>query len=242
MSFNSSVTPKIGQALTCQECSLADLCLARTLSPDDLQQFELMVRGSPALGRGETLYRDGDDFKKLYVVKSGSYKTVVSASDGITQITGFYLPGELFGFDGFRDKHSCSAVALEYSRVCELSLSSIDKLVTKLPTLRWELDRQIAREITSDQSMLLLLARRTAEERIASFLLSISLRFSQRVFSGIEFRLSMSRHEIANYLGLAAETVSRIFRRFKEYGIALSNGRMITIQNYAVLEDWANIK
>jgi CRP/FNR family transcriptional regulator len=90
--------------------------------------------------------------------------------------------------------------------------------------------------------MLLLLARRTAEERIASFLLSISLRFSQRGFSGIVFRLSMSRHEIANYLGLAAETVSRIFRRFKEYGIALSNGRMITIQNYAVLEDWANIK
>ena len=187
MSFIPSISPNISQALTCKECSLSELCLARAMSPDDLQQFELMVRGSPALGRGETLYRDGDDFKNLYVVKSGSYKTVVSAVDGITQITGFYLPGELFGFDGFRNKHSCSAVALEYSCVCELSLSSIDKLVTELPTLRWELDRQIAREITRDQSMLLLLARRTAEERIASFLLSISLKYRQRGFSSIEF-------------------------------------------------------
>tara|TARA_Y100000031_G_scaffold131469_1_gene151843 strand:- start:975 stop:1676 length:702 start_codon:yes stop_codon:yes gene_type:complete len=221
--------------LTCQDCSLAELCLPRALSPDDMGQFETMVGQRPAMVRGNFLYQTGDVFEGLYAVKSGSFKTTISASDGEDQITGFYLPGELFGFDGFDDHHSCSAVALEHSCVCELPLSSIDQLVVKIPSLRRELDRLMAREITTDQAMLLQLSRRTAEQRLAAFLVSLSSRFRQRGFSGTEFRLSMSRHDIANYLGLAAETVSRLFKRLKEHHLVFVNGRTIIIQDFEAL-------
>ena len=221
--------------LTCRDCSLAELCLPRVMSPDDLKQFETMVDQRPAMARGNFLYQTGEVFGGLYAVKSGSFKTTISAFDGEDQITGFYLPGELFGFDGFDDNHSCSAVALEHSSVCELPLNSIDQLAIKIPNLRRELDRLMAREITTDQSMLLQLSRRTAEQRLAAFLVSLSTRFRQRGFSGTEFRLSMSRHDIANYLGLAAETVSRLFKRFKENHLASVNGRTIIIQDFEAL-------
>lgn len=225
----------IPMKLTCRDCSLAELCLPRALSPDDMEQFETMVDHRPAMARGNFLYQTGDVFGGLYAVKSGSFKTTISASDGEDQVTGFYLPGELFGFDGFDDHYSCSAVALEYSSVCELPLSSIDQLVVKLPNLRRELDRLMAREITTDQSMLLQLSRRTAEQRLAAFLVSLSIRFRQRGFSGTELRLSMSRYDIANYLGLTAETVSRLFKRLKEHHLALVNGRTVIIQDFEAL-------
>ncbi|MEE3191455.1 MAG: fumarate/nitrate reduction transcriptional regulator Fnr [Pseudomonadota bacterium] len=221
--------------LTCKDCSLAELCLPRGLSLDDMERFEAMVDQRPAMARGKILYQTGDVFTGLYAVKSGSFKTTISASDGEDQITGFYLPGELFGFDGFDDNHSCSAISLEHSSACELPLSSIDQLVVKIPNLRRELDRLMAREITADQSMLLQLSRRTAEQRLAAFIVSLSTRFRQRGFSGTEFSLSMSRHDIANYLGLAAETVSRLFRRFNEKHLASANGRTIIIQDFEAL-------
>ncbi len=214
---------------------MAELCLPRALSPDDMRQFETMVDQRPAMARGNFLYQTGDVCDRLYAVKSGSFKTMISASDGEDQITGFYLPGELFGFDGLADNHSCSAIALEHSYVCELPLTSIDLLVAKIPNLRRELDRLMAREITADQSMLLQLSRRTAEQRLAAFLVSLSTRFRQRGFSGTEFRLSMSRHDIANYLGLAAETVSRLFKRLKQHHLAFVNGRTIIIHDFEAL-------
>lgn len=160
---------------------------------------------------------------------------MVSTQDGENQITGFYLPGELFGFDGFDDNHSCSAVALERSNVCELPLDSIEELSSHIPSLRLELDRLMGRQINSDQSMLLLLSRRSADERLATFLVSLSIRFQQRGLSANEFRLSMSRHDIANYLGLAAETVSRLFKRLKESKIASVNGRTIIVHDFDAL-------
>ena len=221
--------------LTCKDCSLAELCLPRGVSPDDMGRFETMVDQRPPLSRDEPLYRIGDQFTALYAVKSGSLKTLVSTQDGENQITGFYLPGELFGFDGFDDNHSCSAVALERSNVCELPLDSIEELSSHIPSLRRELDRLMGRQINSDQSMLLLLSRRSADERLATFLVSLSIRFQQRGLSANEFRLSMSRHDIANYLGLAAETVSRLFKRLKESKIASVNGRTIIVHDFDAL-------
>ena len=221
--------------LTCKDCSLAELCLPRGLSPDDMKRFEAIVDQRPAMVRGKPLYQTGDVFTGLYAVKSGSFKTTISAPDGEDQITGFYLPGELFGFDGFDDSHSCSAISLEHSTVCELPLSAIDQLMANVPSLRRELDRLMAREITADQSMLLQLSRRTAEQRLAAFLVSLSTRFRQRGFSPTEFTLSMSRHDIGNYLGVAAETVSRLFRRFSEQRLASANGRTIIIHDFETL-------
>ena len=85
--------------------------------------------------------------------------------------------------------------------------------------------------------MLLLLARRTAESRLASFLVSLSKRLGSRGFSKTEFNLVMSRHDIANYLGLAAETVSRLISKFQEAGILEVNRRRVVIRDVKALHD-----
>ncbi len=217
--------------LSCRDCSLAELCLPRGLDAQDLERFEAVVGQKPPLQSGELAYHAGDASHALYAVKSGSLKIVMSALDGEEQIIGFSMPGELFGFDGIQNGHTCTAVALERTNICELPLDSISEISKEIPSLNRELYKVMAHEISLDQSMLLLLARRNAEDRLAAFLLSLSQRFANRGFSEVDFTLSMSRHDIANYLGLAAETVSRLFSRLADGGLLSVNGRKIKIHN-----------
>ena len=217
--------------LSCKNCSLSELCLPRGLSDADIAEFESIVSPKRPLSRGETLYRSGDNTQSLYAVKSGALKSVINTPDGEEQIVGFHMPGEIVGLDGIDDSHSCSVVSLERSSVCELPLKEMDKLTAAIPSLNRELHAVMRREISQDQSMLLLLAQRTAENRLATFLLSISQRLGSRGFSETEFDLSMSRHDIANYLGLAAETVSRLIARFQDSGILKVTRRHVQIQD-----------
>ncbi|MDP6399181.1 MAG: fumarate/nitrate reduction transcriptional regulator Fnr [Arenicellales bacterium] len=217
--------------VSCKDCSLAELCLPRGLDAKDLQRFEKVVGQKPPLKKGEIIYHAGDDFRALFAVKSGSLKIIMSPPDGEEQIIGFSMPGELFGFDGIEDVHSCSAVALERTSICELPLDAVSDIAREIPSLNRELYKVMANEISTDQSMLLLLARRSAEDRLAAFLLSLSRRFSSRGFSETDFVLSMPRHDIANYLGLAVETISRLFSRLAEENVVSANGRKVRIHS-----------
>lgn len=217
--------------LSCRDCTLAELCLPRGLDAQDMERFEAVVGQRAPLKRGESAYRAGDQFNALFAVKSGSLKIVMSPPDGEEQIIGFSMPGELFGFDGIQEGHTCTAVALERTSLCELPLDGISEVASQIPSLNRELYKVMANEISIDQSMLLLLARRSAEDRLAAFLLSLSRRFASRGFSETDFTLSMSRHDIANYLGLAAETVSRLFSRLDDAGLLTVNGRKIQIHD-----------
>ncbi len=221
--------------LSCKDCSLAELCLPRGLSPKEFEQFVSMVKQRSPMATRDVLYRSGDAFRAIYAVKSGCIKTSISSADGEEQITGFFMPGELFGFDGLNNDHVCSAVALERSYVCELPVTSVDELAQQIPGLRRELFRMMSREINEEQSMLFLLAQRSADERLAAFLLSLSTRLQYRGHSGVEFRLSMSRHDIANYLGLAAETVSRNLGRLTEEKVISLSGRTVVIEDLVAL-------
>jgi|TARA_B100001971_G_scaffold140372_1_gene129688 CRP/FNR family transcriptional regulator len=222
--------------LSCKDCSLAELCLPRGLSPKEFEQFVSMVKQRSPLATRDVLYRSGDAFRAIYAVKSGCIKTSIASADGGEQITGFFMPGELFGFDGLDNGHVCTAAALERSRVCELPVTSVDELAQQIPGLRRELFRMMSREINEEQSMLFLLAQRSADDRLAAFLLSLSTRMQYHGRSGVEFRLSMSRHDIANYLGLAAETVSRHLGRLTEEKVISISGRTV------VIEDPANLR
>jgi CRP/FNR family transcriptional regulator len=100
----------------------------------------------------------------------------------------------------------------------------------------------MSKELQSDEHFMLVLGKKTSEERLSNFLISLSTRFSQRGFSGTEFNLSMSRNDIANYLGLAVETVSRLFTRFQNAGLIEVNRKLITIKNLEGLNELAGAK
>ncbi len=179
-----------------------------------------MVTHCYAVHRGEYLFHSGDSFKSLYAIKSGSIKTYTRKEAGNDQITGFYLSGELIGLDAIEEGvHHCSAKALETSAVCEIPFDSLEALSSSIPQLQRKLYRLFSKEIHQDTNLLTLLGSKNAEERLAGFLLDFSSRFKKRGFSSTDFYLSMSRNDIGSYLGLAVETVSRLFTRFHDEGI-----------------------
>jgi CRP/FNR family transcriptional regulator, anaerobic regulatory protein len=206
--------------VACQECSLNEICLPVGMGESDLNRLDSIIDRKRPLARGDHLFRIGDPFQSLYAVRSGSLKTYATSEDGQEQVMGFHLPGELVGLDAIADgHHPLAAKALETTSVCEIPFGELETLSNQLPTLQHQLLRVMSQEIRDDEQNMVTLGQKSAEERLASFLIGISGRFGRRGFSENQFNLSMSRSDIGNYLGLALETVSRLFTRFQNEGL-----------------------
>jgi CRP/FNR family transcriptional regulator, anaerobic regulatory protein len=207
------------------------------LAAEDVERLDEIVKRTRPLHRGDFLFRDGDRFRSLYVVKTGSVKTFAPSPEGGEQVLGFHLPGEIIGLDAIdKDAHICSAKVLETSAICEIPFSRLEELTSTIPSLQHQMYRLLSKEIGHDTDMLLLLGKKNAEERLAAFLLSMSKRLHKRGLSATDFYLSMSRHEIGNYLGLAVETVSRLFTRFQEDGLMYVDRKHIQLLGVSALE------
>lgn len=165
----------------CERCSLHARCLPLGLDVKALESFDAIIERPRPLKRGEALVRQGDRFESLYVVRSGSLKQSVAQDAQRDQVTHFYLPGELVGLDGIGDS-ACygSVTALESAFVCELPFTRLEDLAERLPELRGQLYRCMSRELRNDQRMMCLLSGRTADQRLASFVLGLSERFRAR--------------------------------------------------------------
>ena len=226
--------------LACKNCSLHQLCLPLGISGNDLERLEGIIARKRPMRRGEHLYSQGDKFRSIYAVRTGSVKFYTVDDDGCEQVNGFYFPGELVGLDGVSNEyHSGAARALETASVCEIPFHELETLIGDLPSLRHQVLRIMGKEILEEQGLLMLLGKKDAEARLAVFLLSLSDRFKARGFSATEFRLSMTRNDIGNYLGLAVETVSRILTRFHEHKLVTADGRMIKLHDMAALRQLA---
>lgn len=221
----------------CSACSLRELCLPIGLSPRDMESLEGLVYQRRTCRRGEHLYRAGVPFQSLFAIRSGFFKTYVIYEDGREQVTGFSMMGEMMGLDGISaDTHSCNALALEDSEICEVPFAKLEELSRDLPSLQHHLHKMMSREIVRDHGVMLLLGSMKAEERLATFLLNLSQRFQARGYSHDSFHLRMTREEIGSYLGLKLETVSRLFSKFHEDGL-------INVQNkYIELKDIAKLR
>lgn len=227
--------------VSCHSCSLSELCLPKGLNAEDMQKLESMLDHHDRLDKDSHLYRTGDKMSGLFAVRSGSFKTFMTTHDGSEQITGFHLPGELIGLDGFSEgAYACDAVALETSTVCELTLDQFDSLCCEVNGLRRQILHLMGKEINQEHMLLMALGQMKGEERLATFLLSLSDRFKTRGFSPNEFNLSMPRHDLANYLGLAVETLSRMFSKLDEEGILQVNRRNVKIKDMDKLRKLAH--
>ena len=179
---------------------------------------------------GSHLFHVGDPFQSLYVVRSGSVKTYLTSEEGEEQILGFHQPGDIVGFDAIaRRRHPCSAAALETSSVCTLSFDKLTKLCQRSPQMFARLVEMMSRE-TLRLTDSLLLGRRSAEQRVAVFLLVQAERQAERGYSPMALTLAMSRTDIGKYLGLTVETVSRILTRFQDLGLLTKERNQIHIK------------
>ena len=203
----------------CSKCNLHEVCLPIGLSNADMEQLDTLVHSKKRLKRGDSLFLSTDRFTALYAVRSGSFKSNLLHEDGRDQVTGFHMAGELLGLDGIgSEQHTCNAIALEDSEVCIIPYEKLEQLSHEIPALQQHFHKVMSREIVRDHGVMLLLGSMRAEERLATFLLNLSQRFTARGYSQSEFNLRMTREEIGSYLGLKFETVSRIFSKFQEDG------------------------
>ncbi len=216
--------------VSCGNCGLSELCIPHSLTDTEIDEVDDIVKRSKPLHRGEALYEAGDQFTSLYAVRSGSIKVFSIDEEGSEQVIAFYLPGEILAMDAIDSKvHISSARAMETSSVCEIPYTDMESLSAKIPNLQVHLYRLLSREIRIDQELQLLLAKKTAEERIGAFLMNLSIRYAQRNLSATRFRLPMARADIGNYLGLAVETVSRVFTRLQTQGVLQVEGKELEI-------------
>lgn len=186
----------------------------------------------------QTLLAAGEKFSGLYILRSGSAKSFVSSADGEEYITKFFYPGDLLGVDGFHEGvHMQNVTFLETSSVCFIKESDLNDQVLNNDNFRRFLFKSMSQILMSDSSMIVCLSSCSSEQKVAHFILERSEQFASLGLSRSEFRLSMTRTDIANYLGMALETVSRVFAIFQLKQIISVSNRQLSILNFAALKD-----
>jgi CRP/FNR family transcriptional regulator len=222
----------------CSSCNLRELCMPVGLSPQQLESLDELVYARKTVRRGESLFRAGDAFRSLYAIRSGFFKTRIAGSDGLDQIAGFHMTGEMLGIDGVgTDRHACDAVALEDSELCVIPYAALGDLSRRLEPLHRHFHKVMGREIVRDHGAMLMLGSMRANEKLAVFLLDLSQRFAARGFSPSEFMLRMTRGEIASFLGLKLETVSRLFSKFRDDGLLEVRQKHVRIRDIRGLQE-----
>lgn len=220
--------------MNCSSCHLGRLCLPVGLDSEATKSLEQIIEKRYVLNRGEHLFHLGADFTNLIAVRSGSFKSYTTMSYGEEQIMGFYLPGEILGFDGIKSgKSQLSCVALETSSVCEIPFNKLLSLASRLPEIQRQLLIFMSEKYGPEETIPI---NSTAEQRVAGFILGLSRRFKRCGYSERQFRLSMSRQDIGNYLGLATETISRILGQLQHKKITSVCRRDITIHDFRYLQ------
>jgi CRP/FNR family transcriptional regulator, anaerobic regulatory protein len=221
----------------CSTCAFSAACLDQGYGKSELRDLHVLVEHVGPYREGEHIFRENDPFVAIAAVRSGTVKTYVNDAEGREQVQGFFLPGEVIGLSAISPaRYPCNAIALESVVLCRFSFPSMAALAARMPGLQQHLFRLLSEDIGKAS---LLSGNFTADERMAAFLLSLSRRYAARGFSASRFRLTMTRTDIANYLRLAAETVSRVFRRFEEQGLLRVDRRDIEILDSAQLEELA---
>ncbi|MGI9286443.1 MAG: helix-turn-helix domain-containing protein [Pseudomonadales bacterium] len=225
----------------CEQCAASKRCmLCGLFSAQEESEQQFAVR-SEELKRGDTLFTTGQTFKQLYVIRSGSIKTSVTGSDGDSQITGFHLQGAMLGLDGIEGgEYTHCAQALESCKLCSISFTDFSVRVASTPQLLQMLLHRISRDIKQGNKMIFMLGKCNAQQRVARFLFDLSDRYRSSGKSAKYLSLTMSRHDIASYLGLASETASRVLQRFQSMGLITVERRNITLKNTTQLRHIAN--
>lgn len=222
---------------SCLNCRLGRLCLPDHCTFEQLARLEVAVRQQLTYNSKAAIFSQSAPFTSCYIVKSGSIKTVHVNKRGDEKVLGFYLPGEMFGLEGIcSGSYECSAFALERSTLCRLNFEKLEEVSSRIPSLQHWLFQTLGKELTTAERMNRWLSYSSAEERVLGFLLDISARHRVRHLIDNQFKLAMARSDLANYLGLALETVSRILTRLQKEELIYICGRYVELLDIKKLE------
>ena len=198
----------------CFGCEVRSSAMCRVLACDDLASMR-RLGWTLHLKEGQALFHEGDSATRVFTLTSGALKLYKLLPDGRRQVTGFMFPGDFLGIS-VDDEHAYTVEAVTDSRLCWFPRNRFGDFVETHPHLERELYRLAAHELAAAQTQMVLLGRKTAEERLASFFMTLVLKAERNMGSPVRMiDLAMSRIDIADFLGLTKETVSRVLATLK---------------------------
>ncbi len=227
-----------GSESPCSACSVRNLTVCAPLNPLELSEFSsITTKGQ--VEAGQPIFDEGEPAEHVFNVTEGVIKVYKLLSDGRRQVTGFLIAGDFLGLAN-NETYAYCAEAVTKAKLCRFSRKRLEEMLQRFPQVERQLLVVASHELAAAQEQMLLLGRKTAKEKIASFLLKLSDRFEARGLSGNPLHLPMSRNDIGDYLGLTTETVSRTFTQLKSAGtIRLLAGSMVELSDREALEDIA---
>lgn len=216
---------------------MSHFCLPSGMHRSDITKVAPLVRRRVRVLKGDALFRPGDAADAVYAVRVGTIKTCITTASGRNQVVTFHLPGEIIGLESLvQVTHACRATALEDTSLCLIPSDVLKAQAVHIAPLRNRLLEAFSHEARHQRDQAVMLGQMTAEERIATFLLTLSERLSARGFAASEFLLRMSREDIGSHLGLKLETVSRILSRMGGAGLLRVRARNVAILDRESLE------
>jgi len=204
--------PGHGPRAYCVDCAWYAKCVVASLPAR--HALPLITRMTfPAR---QTLCQEGDAFSSVYVIRSGTLKSLITSEDGRQQIVAIHLPAETIGTESIATgRRSRTVIAVERSEVCVIGFAGLNRLMHEIPAARRWFQQTLSDEMARSGETACRLRSTSAEARLASFLLDLSRRLSASTEATPEFTLSPSRVDIAIHLGLTRETVSRAFAKLR---------------------------
>lgn len=219
----------------CQVCAVLNYAVCGALSPGELTKFHEFIK-HVEVSEGTTLAHDGDMDDSVFSLTSGCLKSYKQLPDGRRQVTGFYFPGDFIGL-GSSMKYQADVEAVNDVTLCEMRRSDLERLQSQIPNLDQRLHEMTSSALAKVQGQLVMLGRKSARERLATFLLMLSKRAYQRGVTANPVDVPMNREDIADFLGLTTETVSRTFSMLRKLElIGPDADRKIEILDRAGLE------
>ncbi|OWT74694.1 MULTISPECIES: helix-turn-helix domain-containing protein [unclassified Achromobacter] len=222
--------PTHSASSACGLCDASILCQIAGLGAGGLVSALDNHIGIRAVRAGEAIFRAGDVLRSLYIPRCGICKILRVDTEGRQQITAFKIAGECFGTDGIASgKHQTEGIALLDMQICVLPFLRAEAVADALPEVHRGMERLLSRETLDRDALLMVIANRNAEQRVAAFLLDMGARYGERTANPAVFPLCVSREDIGAYLGLTLETVSRVFSRLRQRRLIEWEGRVIRL-------------
>lgn len=223
---------------SCSNCAMSEICLPLGLDKAEICRLEEIVASSVVHHAGDKILLQGDLFRKVFAVKSGMVKSYRFDEAGTEYVQSFHLPGELVGLDAiYAKRYGFTVEALDTTVMCEMNFEELQSLCSNVPSLQKQLFNLFSRDLYKSHVNPIEHFDQTAEQKLSGFLHNLLSRLKARGHSSLELHLPMSRRDIANHLGLAPETISRLLKKFQERGIINISNRRVIIQNPAQLQE-----
>ncbi len=223
----------------CLVCGARNLNMCGALEKNELDELARLAR-CESFGANEALFREGDGANWIYNVTDGAIRLSSMMPNGRRQVVGFLFAGDFLGFsdDG---TYKMTAEAVRGAKVCRFNRADFQKVAQHIPKIEHRLLEMATADLVSAHEHLSLLGQKSATERITGFLLMLSRKSAKRGGHENPVHLPMTREDIADFLGLAFETVSRCLTRLEEAGlIVLESTRVVRIKDFAALEDYSD--